>query len=224
MRQQCENWNSIPIKQQISALKPQEIHHSMLVVMVYLLSSFQEKTNKLKNIPQPSVRKSNPDIVQSAKTIPSPKILLLTWSSFPDGLPQKRNGEASPPSPAPPEPPTCSGCPCVSWCSPWVCPACGSMFGISCLSFLLVFPCAWWLPKSYWFIWKSKRWSGKELDSLRLNKCLNSNISLQILRRGGGNCPHKVKNTEYWIGILHPSASSGVVQEQGVMIRCCSRP
>lgn len=90
MWQQCENWNSIPIKQQISVLKPQEIHQSMLVVMLYLLSSFQEKTNKLKNIPQPSVSKSNPDIVQSAKTIPSPKILLLTWSSFPNGLPQKR--------------------------------------------------------------------------------------------------------------------------------------
>lgn len=65
---------------------------------------------------------------------------------------------------------------------------------------------------------------GRSWDSLGLNKCLNSNISLQILRRGGGNFPHKVKNIEYWIGILNPSASLGALQEQGVMSRCCSRP
>lgn len=65
---------------------------------------------------------------------------------------------------------------------------------------------------------------GRSWDSLGLNKCLNSNISLQILRRGGGNFPHKVKNIEYWIGILNPSASLGALKEQGVMSRCCSRP
>lgn len=77
MWQQCENRNSIPIKQQISVLKPKELLQVMLFVVVYLLSSFQEKTDKPKNIPQPFVRKSNPDIVQVSKTIPSPKILLL---------------------------------------------------------------------------------------------------------------------------------------------------
>lgn len=65
---------------------------------------------------------------------------------------------------------------------------------------------------------------GTSWDSLKLNKCLNSNISLQIRRRGGGNFPHKVKHIEYWIGILYPSASLGALQEQGVMSRCCSRP
>lgn len=87
------------------------------------------------------------------------------WHDHPFQMdhPKKGNGETSLHSPAPPAPPTCSGCLCVLWCSPWVCPACGSMFGIPCMSFLLVLPCARWLPRSCWCIWKSKRWSGKEL-------------------------------------------------------------
>lgn len=217
MWQQYANWDSIPIKQQISVLKPQEMHQIMLLVVVFLLSSFQEKTDKPKNIP--------PAICEKIK--PWYCFLLLKyfcWHDHPFQMdcPKKGNGEASPRSLARPAPPTCSGCLCVPWCSPWVCPACGSMFGISCLSFLLVFPCAWWLPKSCWCVWKSKRWFRR--ISFMLNKCLNSNISLQILRRGGENFPHKVKNTEYWIGILNPSGSLGVLQEQGVMSWCCSRP
>lgn len=37
-----------------------------------------KKQTNPKTSPQPSVRKSNPDIVQSAETILSPKILVLT--------------------------------------------------------------------------------------------------------------------------------------------------
>lgn len=89
--QQCENWYSFLIKQQIGLLKPQEMHQFMMVVAVCLLSSFQgKKRQDPKHPPQPSARKSNPDIIQNAKTIPSPKIVLLTWSTFPNGSTQKR--------------------------------------------------------------------------------------------------------------------------------------
>lgn len=66
------------------------LHHFMMVEGVYLLSSFQGKKRQPKHPPQTSARKSNPDIIWNRKTIPSPIIVLLRWSSFPNGLTQKR--------------------------------------------------------------------------------------------------------------------------------------
>lgn len=67
------------------------MHQLVLVVAMYLLSGLQMNP---KHAPG---RKSNPGFIQNAKPISSPKIVLLTWSTFPNGSTQKRDRWCSSP-------------------------------------------------------------------------------------------------------------------------------
>lgn len=74
--------------QSLKALRDASVHDGCSSASALQLPG--KKKTKPKHPPKTSARKSNPDIIWNRKTIPSPIIVLLRWSSFPNGLTQKR--------------------------------------------------------------------------------------------------------------------------------------